>query len=110
MNTILLIKDAIKGYKTYICAACLLVSVGLYATHYITQPQFLTLVGLFGAGALAALRAAVGDKNALELEKLLILLQQTPSNLPAFPLVVDTTLTGNAGLPPDGNKELLGAV
>lgn len=49
----------LSGYKTYICAALLVVIAGLHAMGYINQTVFETLIGLVSGGGLAALRAAV---------------------------------------------------
>ena len=50
------------GYRTYLIAAAI---AGLAAVHYlgyINDQAYQTLVGLFGAGGLAALRAGVAGK------------------------------------------------
>jgi hypothetical protein len=51
-----------NGYKTYLVAAAI---AGLAAVHYlgyINDQLYQTLVGVFGAGGLAALRAGVAAK------------------------------------------------
>ena len=49
----------LSGYKTYICAAAIGVLTGLHYAGVIDQTLYQTLVGLFGAGGLASLRAGV---------------------------------------------------
>ena len=52
----------LKGYKTYGFAILI---AGLAAAHYlgyINDAAYQTLVGVFGAGGLAALRAGVSGK------------------------------------------------
>jgi len=49
-----------KGYKTYLAAiAVAAVSVGHYL-GWIDESAYVTLLGLFGAGGLAALRSGCG--------------------------------------------------
>lgn len=52
----------LTGYKTYICAALMVILAGLHALNYINDSVYQTLVGLVGAGGLAGLRAAVSGK------------------------------------------------
>lgn len=48
----------LKGYRTYISAACLVIAAGLHALGYISDSVYETLQGLLLGGGLAALRAA----------------------------------------------------
>ena len=46
------------GYRTYLCAAGLVVMAGLHALGYISDSLYTTLLALLNGGGLAALRAA----------------------------------------------------
>jgi hypothetical protein len=47
-----------EGYRTYICAALMVVAAGLHALGYFDDALYQTFIGLFGGAGLAALRAA----------------------------------------------------
>ncbi len=47
-----------KGYKTYLCAAAIAALAAVHYLGFINDTAYQTMVGLFGAGGLAALRAA----------------------------------------------------
>lgn len=49
----------LTGNKTYLLAVCIGVLSAAHALGWITEDTFHTLVGLLGAGGLAALRAGV---------------------------------------------------
>jgi hypothetical protein len=49
----------LRGYKTYIMAACGLLTIGTYAIHKIDAQTATMLLGMFGFGGIAALRSAV---------------------------------------------------
>ena len=49
-----------KGYRTYIIAALMVILSGLQAQGYITESLYGTLQGILLGGGLAALRAGVG--------------------------------------------------
>ena len=50
----------VKGYKTYLSAGGIAAITLLHALGYIDDATFQMLLGLLGAGGLAALRAGVG--------------------------------------------------
>ncbi len=52
----------LKNYKTYICAALMVIVAGLHAKGYITDATFKLLEVIFAGGGLAALRLAVSGK------------------------------------------------
>jgi hypothetical protein len=50
----------LSGYKTYLSAGAIVVVAGMHALGYISDGTYQTLIGLLGAGGLAALRAGIG--------------------------------------------------
>ena len=48
----------LKGYKTFICAAILVVAAGLNAFQLIDDKTYQVLLGVWGGAGLAALRLA----------------------------------------------------
>lgn len=48
-----------KGYRTYLVGAVMVILAGLKALGYITEPVYQTLMGLLTGAGLAALRAAI---------------------------------------------------
>lgn len=51
--------NALKGWKTYLVAAGVVIVAGLHATGYIDDAVYTLLMGLLGAGGLSTMRAAV---------------------------------------------------
>lgn len=49
----------LSGWKTYLFAAMMVITAGLYAQGYISETAYKALEGLLGGGGLAALRAGV---------------------------------------------------
>lgn len=49
----------LKGYRTYICAFLIGLATVAHVLGYLDATSYNTLIGLLGAGGLAALRAAV---------------------------------------------------
>ena len=52
-----------KGYRTYIIAALMVILSGLHAQGYITDALYTTLQGILLGGGLAALRAGVAGSK-----------------------------------------------
>jgi hypothetical protein len=52
-----------SGWKTYICAGVIAIATFAYAMKWIDQTVYNTILGLFGAGGLAALRSAVNKDD-----------------------------------------------
>ena len=48
----------LTGYKTYICAAILVIAAGLHSFQIIDDAAYQTILGVFGGAGLAALRLA----------------------------------------------------
>ena len=48
-----------KGYRTYLVAAVMVIVAGLHAQGYISDSLYTTLQGILLGGGLAALRAGV---------------------------------------------------
>lgn len=49
----------LKGWKTYLISAAMVIVAGLHAQGYITDALYSTLQGILLGGGLAALRAGV---------------------------------------------------
>lgn len=58
-NTII---NALKGRKTYLCAAGIFIVAGCEALGWITKDLATTLKGLLSACAVASIRSAVGKR------------------------------------------------
>jgi len=54
----------LSGYKTYIFAACIVLSVICYLAKWIDAQTFQVLLGIFGAGAFTGLRLAIKKLEA----------------------------------------------
>ena len=54
----------LMGHKTYVCAALMALAAVGYAFAWIDRSTFETLMGVLGAGGLAALRKGVADETA----------------------------------------------
>ena len=52
-------ETVMKGYRTYLVAAVMVIVAGLHAQGYITDSLYTTLQGVLLGGGLAALRAGV---------------------------------------------------
>ena len=58
------VMEALQGWKTYLCAAVLILGACAYAVGIITTDQLKALWAIFGPLALAALKSGQADQTA----------------------------------------------